>query len=104
MKLRVRARDSAMVPDIDAMEAHVRRFIGRRLDSSLGIVYKDAENVERRQAVFVPIDDAVEVPSYPEYVRSVKEGDLWAADEATANYCGVKFDSNFGVVPEKASK
>jgi hypothetical protein len=100
MKLRVKARGTAMVPDIDAMNGHRRAFIGRFLDKSQGEKYTDFEGVSRQQAVFGVVDGDVEVPSYHEYMRSVKDGDLWAADFETAEYCGVKFDPSFGEYPK----
>ena len=90
-----------MVPDIDAMNGHRRAFVGRFLDKSQGEKYIDAEKIERQQAVFAEKAEHSEVPSYVEYVRSVKEGDLWAADQATADYCGVKFDPSFGDESDK---
>jgi len=103
MKLRVLARGTAMVPDIDAQENRVRRFIGRTLVR--GEFYKDAEGVERQAGSFHPGTEPVEVPDLHEYVRSVKEGDLWAADLATAVRCGVVFDPNFGEpAAKKAAK
>lgn len=90
MKLRVRASGTALVQDLEAFDAGVRRYIGRQLDPTQGEVYKDAEGVQRRQAVFVPLDKPQEVPARAEYVRAVRDGDLEAADQATAEYCGVK--------------
>lgn len=96
MKLRVLARGTALVPDIDALNGHRRAFVGRFLDKTQGEKYTDADKIERQQAVFGSHPLPVEVPSYHEYVRSVKEGDLWAGDEETAKYCGVPFDPTFG--------
>lgn len=77
-----------MVPNLEAMDAGVRRFIGRRLDPSQGEKFVDAEKVERQQAVFVPADESV--PERAEYIDAVRSGDLEALDEATAKKCGVK--------------
>lgn len=93
MKLRVTARGTAMVPDIDS---HRRQYIGWILDRSQGEKYTDFEGrnktpVLRQQAVFIH-NGVVEIPSYAEYVRSVKDGDLSPADQATADFCKVKFE------------
>jgi len=88
--LRVRAKGTALVSDYEAMEAGVRRYIGRKLDTS---------TVDAAAGVgigFRPTDAAVEVPVTGEYVRHVQHGDLWAADAETAERCGVAFDPTFG--------
>ena len=36
--------------------------------------------------------------SIAEYVKACKDGDLYAADEATAKACGVSFDPTFGAL------
>lgn len=86
----MRAIGTALVPDIAALEGGRRQFIGRKLDPTQGEQFKDEDGIQRRQAVFIPNGD-VEVPSRAEYIRTVKEGDLAPADEATAQYCGVSF-------------
>lgn len=83
-----------MCPDYEAQDARVRRYVGRKL--VLGEAYKDAEDVDRRRAEFHPHDEAVQVPYRHEYARAVRDGDLWAADEETAAFCGVQFDPDFG--------
>lgn len=97
MKLRVKAKGTAMVPDIDS---HRRQYIGWVLDRTQGEKYNDSEFINgrleivpRQQAVFVT-SGVVEVPSYAEYMRSVKDGDLAPADQATADYCKVKFEGD----------
>lgn len=89
MKLRVKARGSAMQPDFDAMREGHRRFVGRSLDRNYG---------EDKRWAYVPTNEVHDIPAYAEYVRAIKEGDLWAADQETADYCGVKFDSRFGAL------
>lgn len=95
MKLRVKANGQGMVPDIDSAR---RQYIGWMLDRTQGEKYEDIEIIDgrkeivpRQQAVFVT-SGVVEVPSYAEYVRSVKDGDLLPADQATADFCKVKFE------------
>lgn len=86
IKLRLLARGSAMFPDLKAMEAGARRFIGRRNDPSLG-----------NAGGWVPHVDAVEVDThFAEYQKAVRDGDLWPADEETARACNVEFDPKFG--------
>ena len=86
----VRARGDALLQDYEAMDARVKRFVGRKL-----------VEVEPSKWGFVPTGESVSVPFRGEYVRAVQEGDLWAADAATAAACGVDFDPKFGA-PGKA--
>ena len=76
-KLRVLPSGTAMVPDFEAQEQGVRRFIGRKLDVEKG--------------GFVPLDEPVEVPFRAEYLLAVRDGDLECADEASAQLCCVPF-------------
>ena len=93
-KLLVHARGAALVTDYTAMANNVRRYIGRKVDAST----IDAET--DTGAAFVPTGEAATVPAMHEYVRHVQHGDLWAADQETADYCGVKFDPHFGETPK----
>mgnify|MGYP001609525648 CR=1 FL=1 len=96
LKLLVRARGTASVPDILAMEAGMKRFIGRRPVYDFG---------PDKVLAFVPTNENQEIPPLFEYKRAVKEGELWAANQETAVECGVVFDPKFGVPDaEKASK
>lgn len=91
-KLRFRARGSALVQDFERLEAGVKCFVGRK--------FKEAE---AGRFGFAPTGEDYEVPYRAEYVRACAEGDLWPADKATADACGVDFDSSFGV-PAKSTK
>jgi len=76
-KLKLIAVGTRMINDIDALEAGICRYIGRRWDASLH---------------GFPADKPSEVRPLPEYVQAVQRGDLAPADEATAKYCGVPFN------------
>lgn len=78
-KIRVKCSGTAMVPDVDALNAGLRRFIGRMW-------------VQPKYG-WEACEDAVEVKALPEYVRAVKEGDLLPADKETADFCKVSFES-----------
>lgn len=90
--LKLKARGTALIVDHKAMSAGARRFIGRKHDATIG-----------RNGGWPPADKPAEVSNTDEfaadYRRAVKHGDLWAADEATAEACGVKFDPLFGEQP-----
>jgi hypothetical protein len=100
--LRVLVRGAAMVPDYEALEnpyGSTRKFIGRAHDKTLGEEFVDPETKQKgRQGGFVAlIGEVVEVPNRVEYRLHVqRHQDLWAADEATAQACGVAFDPSFG--------
>ena len=78
-KMCVRATAGRQVINIDAAESGVLRFVGRKL-----IVVDGA-------AAFEANKDPETVPYHPDYERAVREGDLEAADQATADMCGVPF-------------
>lgn len=85
MPLLVKARGAAMVPRFDALNSSPRRFTGRSYDKSLGVAGGWPAKTEPE-----------EVPDLPEFRRAVARGDLWAADQATADACGVALDPTFG--------
>lgn len=89
--LRFRARGASLVQNFEKLEAGIKTFVGRKyVEPSPGLWG------------FAPTGDEV-VPYRAEYVKACKDGDLYAADEATASACGVEFDSTFGV-PKAADK
>lgn len=82
--LRVRARGTALVHRLEAMNSSPRQFVGRvwvEIDGKWGLK---------------AVDEDCEIPFRAEYVSAVKSGELWAADQETASACGVPFDSTFG--------
>lgn len=81
----VRARGLALIVNYEALEAGARRFVGRVHDPKLG-----------KNGGWPPDAEPHSVPNRAEYRKAVADGSLWAADEATAKACGVKFDSAFG--------
>jgi hypothetical protein len=92
-KLRFRARGTALVQNFERLEAGIKSFLGRKF-----------VEVAPGQMGFVPTDEDDEVTYRAEYVKACKDGDLWPADKATADACGVKFDSNFGSAPKAPDK
>lgn len=105
--LRVLHRGLAMVPDYRAlMDTGTRRHHGLQFDSTLGpeddfLHPKTGEKVRAHHGGWVKVVDEPSVidaedPHYMEYVRHLKDGDLWAADQATADAAGVLFEPDFG--------
>lgn len=75
--LKVKPVGTLLVPDYQAQEQGVRRFVGRKLDASVGI-----------NGGFVPLEEAVEIPYCAEYAQALKEGDLEPCCEASAKLAG----------------
>lgn len=102
--LRFLARGTALVPHYEAQEAGQRRFHGWKHDATQGPSYIDPETKQsRNHGAFtkrVGIENVIAVPTTSrfrsEYVRHLREGDLWPADEFTAQQAGVPFDPSFG--------
>lgn len=119
-KLRVLPRGTARVPDYLALcgtpgnppMRPTNRFHGWTPNRTHGMPFEDP-NVRRspdkppvfvgrhlihvkkvglEHAVEIPLDD----PYAGEYRLHLRNGDLWPADEFTAQECGVKFDPTFG--------
>lgn len=88
-KLRFRARGTALVQNLQKLEANIKSFIGRKF-----------VEVSPGTHGFVPTGEAEEVAYYAEYVKACKDGDLWAADEETAAACGVELDESFGAASD----
>lgn len=78
--MRVRAVADTLVVNIGAMEAGIRRHVGRKFDPA-------AEPGNQ----FPSTGQPEEVPVDSFYVAHVKSGELEAADEETAKLCDVPF-------------
>lgn len=113
--LRVLPRGTALVQDYRSLiETGTNRFHGWKWDGTLGpeFEYKDAKGETRKtrhggrvkhvdQVVVILPDD----PHRAEYLRHLRDGDLWAADEATAQAAGVPFEPEFlGEHPEVSGR
>jgi len=102
--LRVLPRGQAMVPHYEHQHV-VRKFHGWTHDPNVGEEYEDRTEtgaiVKRRSGGFEPIEvstdeHVIELPVTPEYIRHLRDGDFWAADEETARIAGCAFDPKFG--------
>lgn len=105
--LRVTAAHTAMCPNFEALEDGVLRFIGRRLDPTLGhmapkrqfvpVVKAAAQGAKiagvvvppRPCGAWVPTDEVVELPLRREYLDELQAGALLPADEETARLAGI---------------
>lgn len=77
-RLKLLAVGDKLINDYDAAIAGTCRYIGRRWDA----------NLKGWPATSEPSS----VRPLPEYVMHVQHGDIHAADEETARYCGVTFE------------
>jgi hypothetical protein len=94
--LRVRRKGTAMVPHYEA-HPQVRKFHGWKFDPTVGEEFEHPEHKQvMRAGGFVGHDLPIEVPDTVEYRRALRDGDLWPADQATAQAVGIPFDPTFG--------
>lgn len=107
-KLRFYARGYALVPDYHAQESGARRFHGWKHDPQQGPEFEGEHRnpngaVERRKERHGGfVRQTGEVHSIPsnspflgEYIRHLRDGDLWPADAETAAFVGRQFDPEF---------
>jgi hypothetical protein len=103
--LRVLHRGTAMVQDYRALvETGTNRKIGLRHDPSLGHDELDPTTEKptgRKLGAFVKlVDQPITISDGPpyrdEYIKALRQGDLWAADPETAIVAGVAFEPDFG--------
>lgn len=92
-KVRVRARGTALCPDFDAMDRDppLRRSLGRKY-----------QEIAPGKFAWVPSGQAEAVTKRAEIARAIADGDLFAADQATADWAhattrvSITFDPTFG--------
>lgn len=90
--MRLLAKGLALAADLEALDAGVKRFIGRHIDRSVGHIGPDGLKSGGWPANSSPDEKEFRA----EYKAYVCDGDLWPADEETAAMCGVDFDPSFG--------
>ncbi len=101
--LRVRPVGTALVQDYIAMKSGICRFVGRKLDKTIGeSIVEPLSGETFRQSAFVPVSEPETIPNIAEYRKAVKYGDLEPADKETALICGVPWSAP--PVTSKSSK
>jgi hypothetical protein len=91
-KLRFRARGTALVPNRSAwVSANTRAYVGRKAVDAAG-----QPGGQPGQLAWIPSGEAEEVDFHPKYKQACQSGDLWPADQETADACRVTFDPTFG--------
>jgi hypothetical protein len=114
-KLRFLAKGTAMVPHYEAQKGNVRRFHGWKHDPTLGPKFKVLDHLGRpteetkNHGGFVKqlgqiISVGIHSEFAGEYIRHLRDGDLWPADEYTARMAKVKFDPDFGAEHKQEAK
>jgi hypothetical protein len=114
-KLRFLAKGTAMVPHYEAQKAQVRRFHGWKHDATLGPQFKVKDDLGRETAMtahhggFVKQLGQITAVGLRsefagEYIRHLRDGDLWPADEFTARQAGIKYDPTYGAEHDEAAK
>jgi len=104
--LRLRAKGDLLCADYDAHESGIKRFVGRKHSTAYGHEYRDEQGNLLKTGGWPSTGEPQELPYRAELAQAVREGDCWAADEATAAACGVTFDPTCGgelQEPEKLS-
>ena len=94
--LRLRAKGDLLCADYDAHESGIKRFVGRKHSTDVGHEYRDEQGNLLKTGGWISTGEPQELPYRAELAQAVKEGDCWAADEATAIVCGVAFDPTCG--------
>lgn len=114
-RLRFLSRGTALVPNYESAKSGVRRFHGWKHHTEIGIDAPVVEDDGRPEtdAKGKPTGRTVRLGGFVkqlgqvtavgihsefagEYIRHLRDGDLWAADEFTARTARVKFDASFG--------
>jgi hypothetical protein len=92
-----------MVPHYETQEdSRVRRYHGCKIDGNIGPDVKELDDKGKetgrvlKQGAVVWHSDVFELPNRGEYLRHLRDKDLWPADEATASLAGVPFDPKYG--------
>lgn len=91
VKLLLRARTGRMRPHFPLGGG--RRFVGRTHDPKMGKNGGWPMSAEPEEVI---CDGDHELEMLHDYRQAVRDGDVWAADEATAARFGVTFDPDFG--------
>jgi hypothetical protein len=101
--LRVLPRGTASVQDYGALlDTGTSRFLGWKWDGALGPGFVDPTDGQQKnhggrvKQVDQVVVIAAESPHRTEYLKHLRDGDLWPADEATARAAGIMFEPDFG--------
>lgn len=103
--LKVLPKGEIKVPDYAALP-RTRRFHGWTVSSVAGEAVTDSiVGIANQHQEYIKGDEVIALPASVEYVRDLKAGLFWAADQATAQLAGIAFDGAFGgEFPKLATK
>lgn len=88
-KIRVYAYGDNLVPDYDAFEHNIKRFVGRRAKPQAGTVAPGELLTSTLGADYLATRQPVELNYRHEYRQHLQDEDLMPADMETAELCGV---------------
>lgn len=94
-RLRFYCRGTALVTDPGAQDRGVRRFVGRawrQIAPPVGV----GPGAHPGTWVWAPTGEVEEIDFHYDLLQACRDGELWAADAATAATCRVPFDPDFG--------
>ena len=94
-RLRFYCKGTALVTDPHAQDRGLRRFVGRawrQIAPPIGV----GPNAHPGTWVWAPTGEVEDIDFHFDLLQACRDGELWAADEATAKTCGVPFDPDFG--------
>ena len=94
-RLRFYCKGTALITDPHAQDRGLRRFVGRawrQIAPPIGV----GPNAHPGTWVWAPTGEVEEIDFHFDLLQACRDGELWAADEATAKTCGVPFDPEFG--------
>lgn len=90
--IRVRPVGNALVMDLDAMEAGIKRMVGRKPVKQEGEMVVHGDPLYNTLGVdWVSTGQTVTLKYRHEYRQAVQQGDLEVMDEESAKMCGVWF-------------
>ncbi len=87
IKVKANPKLNCRVPNFEAQDQGVLRFIGWKFDTSL-----------QPRPGWKQVPDVVEVNFRKEYMDCLKSGELLPGDQETAKLVGVAFDNNNSVI------
>ena len=99
--LRVLPRGTALVQDYAALlDTGTNRFHGWKWDAELGPLGAGDDGSQHHGGRVKLVDQVVEIPGSAahraDYLKHLQNGDLWPADEATAQAAGIAHEPDFG--------
>jgi len=92
MRLQVKVSPGKLVPDYDALDQGVLRYVGRRHDASVGTPLPTKKGQPKGlSGGFVSLEAVLDLPHRIEYLQELRSGALTPHDAETARLAGIDF-------------